>query len=131
MIADHDEDERCLLRAILKLIGFQVVEAWDGPNAVKLVQQETPDVLVVDLTLPRLGGPDGLDKIRTVSACSTLPIIALSPDRVDYQFKGSKTVFLLKPIEYEQLYALLDRFLPGHRTVAARSKYLPYSRQSC
>src|SRR5215510_15884328 len=125
MIADHDEEERGLLRAILKLIGFQVVEAWDGHQAIRLAQRESPDLLVVDLTLPRLGGREGLDKIRRLSDRPTLPIVAVSPDRVDYQSSGSKTVFLLKPIEYEQLYALLARFLPRHNTITTRLKCLP------
>jgi len=125
MIADPDEEERTLLRAILKLIGFRVVEAWDGQQAITLAQRESPDVLVIDLTLPKLGGSDALEGIRRQSALPNLPIVAISPEETTRRAVGSATVFLPKPIEYEQLYVLIDRFLPGQMTARARSKCLP------
>jgi len=124
MIADTDEDERGILKAILKLIGFRVVEAWDGPQLMKLVHDESPDVLVLDLTLPRLGGRDGLREIRHQSSRPNLPIVAVSTDMVAAR-QTAHTVFLSKPIDCEQLYILIDRFLPGQLTAFARSKCLP------
>src|ERR1700730_5508748 len=56
MVADHDEDERCLLRAILKLKGFNVIEARDGQETIDLPRGKRPDPLGVDLTLPRVSG---------------------------------------------------------------------------
>src|SRR5262245_46389622 len=106
MIADPDEEERGLLRAILKLIGFRVIEAWDGMQAIELAQQESPDVLVIDLTLPRLGGRDAVAEIRKRAALPNLPIVAVSNDQKPGP-KGSSTAFLTKPVEYEQLYTLI------------------------
>lgn len=56
MIADNDEEERCLLKAILKLKGFKVIEAADGREAINLATIATPDLLLIDLRLPRVSG---------------------------------------------------------------------------
>src|SRR5215831_5875756 len=106
VIADSDEEERRLLRAILKMIGFQVIEAWDAQQVVKLTQQNSPDVLVVDLTIPRLGGADAVERIRKQSGLPNLPIVAVSMEKgINKPLGvGSSTVFLSKPIDYEQLY---------------------------
>jgi CheY-like chemotaxis protein len=125
MIADHDDDERGLLRAILKLIGFQVVEASDTQQAIDLIRQKSPDVLVLDLSLPSLGGRGGLERIRRQLELPDLPIVAVSAGGSVRRSNGSATVFLRKPIEYRQLYTLIDRFLPGQLPAFAKSKCLP------
>jgi CheY-like chemotaxis protein len=125
MIADHDEDERGLMRAILKLTGFQVVEASDTQQAIDLIRQKSPDVLVLDLALPRLGGASGLERIRRQLELPDLPIVAVSPGGATRRSSGPATVFLRKPVEYRQLYMLIDRFLPGQLPDFAKSKCVP------
>lgn len=125
MIADTDEDERGLMRAILKLVGFQVLEASDTQQAIDLIRQRPPDVLVLDLALPRLGGSAGLEKIRRQLELPDLPIVAVSSAASVSRTRpgnGSATVFLRKPVEYRQLYSLIDRFLPGQLPPFAKSK---------
>lgn len=126
MIADPDEEERGLMKAILKLAGFDVIEATDGQQAVKLVRECSPDLLVIDLALSRSPGNDGVERIRREAARPKLPIVAVSTEETNappYKLKSS-TAFLLKPIEYEQFYVVVDRFLPGRMTALARSRVL-------
>jgi CheY-like chemotaxis protein len=124
MIADPDEDERALMRAILKLVGFAVVEAWEGRQVTKLAKEQQPDLLVIDLALARLSGADEVARIRKETALPNLPIVAVSTKETNPRPQGAKssTVFLPKPNEYEQLYLFIDRFLPGRMTALARSK---------
>ena len=119
MIADHDEDERCLLSAILKLKGFNVIEARDGQEAIDLAIGRRPDLLVVDLTLPRVSGSAAIRRIRKRTGFRNLPVVAISlrhPSPIGKRGpNGRSTVHLNKPIEYDELDALIDRFLPGRR----------------
>lgn len=126
MIADADEEERSLMRAILRLVGFDVIEAWDDGQVVKLAKEQSPDLLVIDLALSRLSGTEEVERIRRESALPNLPIVAVSTEALRPRARRSKssTVFLPKPIEYERLYTLIDRFLPGQMTSLARSKCL-------
>ena len=126
MIADPDEEERALMRAILKLVGFDVIEAWDGRQVVKLAKEQSPDLLVIDLALSRLSGTREVERIRTESALPNLAIMAVSTGKRNprHQKAESSTVYLPKPIEYEHFYTLIDRLLPGQMTALARSKCL-------
>jgi DNA-binding response OmpR family regulator len=126
MIADPDEEERGLMRAILKLAGFDVIEATNGHQAVKLVRECAPDLLVIDLALSRLQGNDGIQRIRRETALPKLPIVAVSTKETNPRHRlRSSTAFLIKPVEYEKFYVLVDRFLPGRMTALARSRVLP------
>lgn len=127
LIADPDEEERGLMKAILKLVGFDVIEAADGHQAGKLVRERPPDLLVIDLALSRLQGYDGVERIRKEMALPKLPIVAVSKEETnpDLHRLKSATAFLPKPVEYDQFYVLVDRFLPGQMTARARSKCLP------
>lgn len=126
IIADPDEDERGLMRAILTLVGFDVIEATNSHQAVQLVREYSPDLLVFDLALSRLPGDQGVERIRREAARPKLPIVAVSTKETKTPH-GSKssTAFLIKPIEYEQFYVVVDRFLPGRMTALARSRVLP------
>ena len=127
MVADHDEDERCLLRAILKLKGFNVIEARDGQEAIDLAIGKRPDLLVVDLTLPRVSGAAAIRRIRKQAELRNLPVVAISlghPSPIGRRSpNGRSTVHLNKPIEYDELDALIDRFLPGRRLALVTSDW--------
>ena len=75
MIADNDDEERCILKAILKLNGFNVVEAADGQEAINLATKATPDLLLVDLRLPRVSGPAVIRQINNQARLRNLPLI--------------------------------------------------------
>lgn len=118
MIADHDEDERCLLKAVLKLKGFRVIEATNGREAIELTIDKCPDLLVVDLRLPRVSGSAAIRQIRRRADFRNLPIVAVSmspPWSGNIDDEGGSTVHINKPIGYDELDALIDRFLPGRR----------------
>ena len=127
MIAEADEEERSLMRAILKLVGFDVVEACDSRQVIRLAKEQSPDLLVINLELTSLSGNDEVERIRRESALPNLPIVAVSIEQISPRRQKSKspTAFLPKPIEYERFYAVIDRFLPGQMTAKARSKCLP------
>jgi CheY-like chemotaxis protein len=63
LVADDDADVRAMLRTLLELDGFAVVEAEDGTVAWRLIQEHEPPVAVVDIHMP---GLDGLDICRLV-----------------------------------------------------------------
>src|SRR5216683_5822871 len=78
MIADNDEEERRILKAILKLKGFKVVEAADGQEAINLATKATPDLLLVDLRLPRVSGSTVIRQITNQARLRNLPMVTVS-----------------------------------------------------
>jgi CheY-like chemotaxis protein len=123
IIADQDEDERCLLRAVLKLKGFNVLEAADGQQAINLAIEKHPDLLLVDLRLPGVSGAAAIRQIRKCPELRSLPIVTVSIRSNSAQSRRASsdqsTAHLRKPIEYDALDVLIERFLPGRRTLLA------------
>jgi two-component system chemotaxis response regulator CheY len=64
LIADDDALIRAMLSSELKSMGLSVVEAQNGEQAVELWARESPDVLFLDLLMPKLNGLDALKRIR-------------------------------------------------------------------
>ena len=121
MVADRDEMERAQLRAVLKLKGFRVLEAANAPEAVELAMQHQPDLLLLDLKLPRLRSSDALSLIRREPCLRKMPIIAVSNhDSKNRQIPlDPLTVHASRPIEFARLDLYLNQFLPQTRSFAA------------
>ena len=121
MVADRDELERAQLKAILKLKGFQVIEASTGPMMIELAMQHRPDLLLLDLRLPRLRSSEALWQIRREPPLRKMPVIAVSNHA---NSNGELpldplTVHDSRPIEFGRLELYLNQFLRGTRSFAA------------
>jgi CheY-like chemotaxis protein len=119
MVADRDEMERAQLRAILKLRGIRVIEAGDGPAAIELAIAERPDLLVLDLKLPRLRSSEAIWLIRQEPRLHKLPIVAVSANHTGKIPLDSLTVHANRPIEFSLLDSFISRFLPRCAPFAA------------
>ena len=75
LIVDDEPAIRKLLRANLEKNGFEAMSADDGAEALKLVEREAPDLVVLDIIMPRM---DGFETCRRLREWSTIPIIMLS-----------------------------------------------------
>jgi DNA-binding response OmpR family regulator len=75
LVVDDEPKIASLARDYLEHAGFAVVVAGDGPSALDAVARQRPDLVVLDLGLPRL---DGLDVTREIRRTSTLPIVMLT-----------------------------------------------------
>ncbi len=111
VIAEPDEDESSLLKAILKLLGFQVMVARDGKQAIRLVREKLPDVLMIDLTLTKSKGAAAVARIRQELLLPDLRMVAISTSkRIPRTSLRGSTVFLPKPIDCEQLCRTIKKF---------------------
>ena len=81
LIADDNDDIRLMLSELLNLQGHQVIAAEDGEKAVQLASQETPDLILMDVMMPRLSGLEAARKIHEMAALNNVPIVAISAFR--------------------------------------------------
>jgi two-component system cell cycle response regulator DivK len=118
LVADNDDDNRSLVRAVLALKGFDVLEAIDGEAAYVLAVEKRPALLLIDLKLPLVSGIRVIRKLQEFGP-KNMPIIATSLDRPtshrDLALAAGCVAHLEKPYEPDQLDDLLDQFLPGTR----------------
>lgn len=75
LIADDDTNVHQSLGAYFRREGYQAISAYDGEEAVRIAKQQRPDLVLLDIMMPKL---DGLDVCREIRKTSNLPIIMLS-----------------------------------------------------
>lgn len=78
LLAEDHEDSRDALRTLLDAFGYRVVEATNGREAVDRALAETPDLILMDMMMPRVDGLQATREIREVPALRGVPIIALT-----------------------------------------------------
>lgn len=102
LVVEDDEDLRRLFRTALILAGYDVLEAGDGLEALLRIDQSPPDLVVLDLVLPRLSGIVVQQEIAAQAVTRDIPVVvitgsALEPEILDV------ACFLRKPISPDQL----------------------------
>jgi two-component system, cell cycle response regulator DivK len=122
LIAEDNEINRELLRELLEIRGYSVVDACDGQEALNMIEQTHPDLLLLDIGMPVLDGFAVIRKIRQNSQLAKLPVVAVTAyamqgdrDRIlNSGFDG----YLSKPIDANALAAELDRLLNSRASAA-------------
>jgi len=116
LVVEDFEDSRFMMRRLLEMAGYTVLEASDGEEAVKLALQERPELILMDLSLPKLDGLAATRQIRRLRGLGKVPIVAVSahdaPESRDEALAAGCNEYVTKPIDFDQLYVLLNRFLP-------------------
>ncbi|RXZ67743.1 response regulator [Agromyces albus] len=108
LVADDDEQLQRALRITLTARGYEVIAAHDGAEAIDLAANAHPDLILLDLGMPRV---EGVDVIRAVRAWSKVPILVLSgrtdsAEKVDALDAGADD-YVTKPFAMDELLARL------------------------
>jgi CheY-like chemotaxis protein len=115
LIAEDNEANLALVEYLLKAAGHQTLAATDGAEAVRLVRQTRPDLVVCDLQMPVLDGYAVLTQLRDDPALRDVPVIALTAysrrsDRTSVLVAGFDG-YLSKPIDPETFVAQIEKYL--------------------
>jgi two-component system phosphate regulon response regulator PhoB len=113
LVVDDDLDSRFIFVAALEHHGYTVREATDGEFAIKAIELERPDVVILDFAMPKLSGPEVLTRLKADPATSGIPVIACSAvllltDVPRLRALGYADV-LLKPVDPGALVAAVHR----------------------
>jgi CheY-like chemotaxis protein len=104
-----------MMRRLLEMAGYHVVEAMNGEEAVKLAKTESPNLILMDLSLPVIDGLAATRLIRKLPAFESTPIIAVSAhDTSDFQSEAIEAgcdSYVTKPIDFNELEALIAKLL--------------------
>jgi two-component system cell cycle response regulator DivK len=103
LVAEDNPLNLELARDLLELEGHQVVTAEDGDQAVRLAQEHRPDLVLMDLHMPRLDGLDATRRLKQDPRTSGIPVIALTasamPAERDEALAAGCLGHLVKPID--------------------------------
>ncbi|WP_280452940.1 response regulator, partial [Nocardia cyriacigeorgica] len=117
LVVDDDHNVRESLQRGLELSGFAVLAAGDGAQAIRSCTEHDPDVIVLDMQMPRLSGLGVITALR--AAGNDVPICVLSahsaPDDRIMGLQAGADDYLVKPFVFDELTARLHALLRRHR----------------
>ena len=121
LVADDDEDIRFLVRVVLERGGCRVIAAADGESALCLAEEHAPDLILLDVSMPVMGGHE-LCQAITAGDPSPPPVIFLSAhatpeDRVRGLEVGA-IEYIVKPFDRGELVARVSSCITERRTLA-------------
>ena len=115
LLVEDFEDSRFMMRRLLEMAGYAVIEASDGEQAVALAISEQPELILMDLSLPKLDGLAATRQIRQYKEAQNTPIVAISahdsPESRTEALAAGCNEYVTKPIDFDQLGEVLKHFL--------------------
>jgi CheY-like chemotaxis protein len=115
LVAEDNIVNRELMRELLEVRGYHVTEACDGLEALEMLEQTRPDILLLDLGMPKLDGFGVVQKIRDNPRLVDLPVLAVTA----YAMRGDREQvlnagfdgYLSKPIDAAALATEIERLI--------------------
>ena len=117
LIAEDERDIRELVSFSLQFGGFSVVQAANGAEAVEQAQKESPDLILMDVRMPKMTGYEACRQMKTIDAVRDIPVVFLSAKGQESEIQTGLEVgaeeYILKPFApdelVKQVQAVLDR----------------------
>jgi two-component system, cell cycle response regulator DivK len=125
LIVEDNEMNRDMLSRRLQRAGFEVVTAVDGEEGLRLAQAQSPDIILMDMSLPVMDGWEATRRLKAVGATRQIPVIALSAhamagDREKALAAGCDD-YDVKPVELHRLLSKIGALLEGRTTAPSDS----------
>ena len=116
LVIEDTEDNRQIIRDLLTSFDYELIEAADGAEGVRMAQAHHPDLILMDIQLPVMDGYEATRRIRAIPELAGVPIIAvtsyaLSGDEGKTREAGCDG-YIAKPFSPRQLLAKIREFLP-------------------
>lgn len=117
LIAEDERDIRDLIIFTLRYHGYDVVAATNGEEALELALSEHPDLIILDVRMPRMTGYDVCREIKANKATDHIPVAFLSAKgqeaEVQAGMEAGAIAYILKPFAPDDLVARVREFLAG------------------
>lgn len=114
LLVEDNEDNRIVFATVLRHYGFDVLEAGDGREGLRLALQERPDVVLMDISIPYIDGWEVTRLIKGNSQTSHIPVIAVTAHSLSEDRERAAAIgfdgFLAKPCRPAQLVQEVRRF---------------------
>ncbi len=119
LIVEDNEDSRELVVKVLRNKGFDTVEAADGEEAIDKATKEKPELILLDISIPKMDGYEVARRLKSLEEFSEIPIVALTA----HAMKGDREKviaagfegYISKPINVRELPDQVRSYLKGKR----------------
>lgn len=112
---EDNVENRTLVKRVLEAEGYVVLEADDGPSGLRIVEEETPALVLIDINLPEIDGYEVTTRLRQMKGLGNIPIVALTANVLKGDRERSLNAgcdgYIQKPIDVDLLPAQIAAFL--------------------
>ena len=115
LLVEDNEDNLIVYRTILDHVGYRVIEARDGEEGVARARAERPDLILMDVSLPKMDGWEATRRIKADEGTRQIPIIAVTAHALDDDREKATQVgcdgYLAKPVAPRRVVEEVERFI--------------------
>ena len=117
LVVDDDPKNLKLIRDLLQVSGYKTVEATGGEQGVKLAKSKKPDLILMDIMMPKVDGYTACREIKMDKATKAIPVVMLTS--LDYELNKElgrdmgADGYITKPVDRQKLLDVISRFLPA------------------
>lgn len=110
------DDDKCIVeitKVVLEINGYEVLSAFDGEEALAKTMHEIPDLIILDLLMPKMDGWEAYNQLKKYSKTAHIPIIIISALDKDTEMNKEMDVegYLEKPFETNELVEKINNIL--------------------
>jgi len=128
LIVEDEPKNMKLLRDLLQRFGYEILEAPDGEQGVKITGEKIPDLILMDIMMPKMDGLEATRIIKADNKTKHIPVIALT----SYAMKGDreKTIeagcdgYIAKPLDIQEVLKTIEHFLTAQEKVSSPDKLI-------
>ncbi len=116
LIVEDEPRNLTLLRDLLQVSGYKTIEATDGEKGVELAKARKPNLILMDILMPKVDGYTACREIKMNKATKAIPVVMLTS--LDYELNKElgrdmgAAEYITKPVDRQELLDVISRFLP-------------------
>jgi two-component system, cell cycle response regulator DivK len=115
LLVEDNEDNLVVYRTILEHVGFCVLEARDGEEGVNRAKEHLPDLILMDISIPKIDGWEATQRLKADENTRAIPIIALTAHALEEDRQKALQAgcdgYLAKPVEPRRVVQEVERFV--------------------
>lgn len=114
LVVEDTEDTRQMMKFLLEMSGYKVLEAVNGIQAVESASKQHPDLILMDISMPVMDGLTATKSIRSRNGDTKIPIIAVTAFGKQYYkqaIEAGCNDLISKPIDFDTLKPVIERYL--------------------
>lgn len=116
LVVDDDKNNRLLVRMLAEYGGHRVLEAGDGASGLEISASQRPSLIVLDLSMPAMSGPEFMRELRKNAPTSETPVLLYTATPPDAAMRDFMTIYTIagavtKPSEPAELMGAIERAL--------------------
>ncbi|MBX6363953.1 MAG: response regulator [Gemmatimonadetes bacterium] len=115
LLVEDNEDNLVVYRTILEHVGYRVIEARDGEEGVARAKQDLPDLILMDISIPKIDGWEATQRLKADPATDAIPIIALTAHALEEDRQKALQAgcdgYLAKPVEPRRVVQEVEKFV--------------------